>query len=631
MFSLEHESMINKTSHRYVLVAIRNVVDHTPWFIWAIIDFILDICMFWIRKAYEIYTRKDPLREYEENIKNAKTYNEWKKIARKIDRFTHMDIWRQNLVSKLYDYVLINERLKQLREARLDNNDEMIISLLRSGLIRNFGGIARKRLYIKSYLGTKYQIEEYIDEVLDCLAYLSSSITSRNRKNKDEYISNTRQLKLEFFNDVKQSFGSTALLLQGGSLFGLCHLGVIRALYFKRLLPKIIGGSAVGAAVASLVCSLDDEELTQMLWSVVDTMGDIDAYNHDVDQRFGNVIENVVGKGYSQDVLIFLEFVRDTVGDITFEEAYSKTGRILNIVVHPSHSCIPSLLNHITAPNVVIWTAIYASTGTGVLSDDVQLCIKDLDNCIVPKFPEINIKFLKPEEVSYSQQYFVGKQRNDSTQGIRNFRFEKGSPYARLTELFNVNHFIISLARPYLAPLISRDLEHIPHSKLTYKDQLNKKRSGDVHVVQHKKKEDDIYYDRTRLSLNGIEKKADTMGQSFFTKVKTLTGMEIQHRIEVMNKLGLLSNLIKRICIDEKPSTPQSLTSIREVVLVPELTFLLKDFGKVFDIHKTMENIPYWVLVGERSVWPLFPLLRVRCSIEFTLDDFCSIQRTKTK
>ena len=55
----------------------------------------------------------------------------------------------------------------------------------------------------------------------------------------------------------------------------------------------------------------------------------------------------------------------------------------------------------------------------------------------------------------------------------------------------------------------------------------------------------------------------------------------------------------------------------------------MKDFGRVFDVHKTMENIPYWVLVGERSVWPLFPLLWSRCAIEFALDDLYNLHRNE--
>lgn len=70
-----------------------------------------------------------------------------------------------------------------------------------------------------------------------------------------------------------------------------------------------------------------------------------------------------------------------------------KTEKILNIVVHPTNQCVPSLLNYITAPNVIIWTAIYASIGTGVLSDDVALYVKDFNNEIVLQTPDVDVKF----------------------------------------------------------------------------------------------------------------------------------------------------------------------------------------------------------------------------------------------
>lgn len=86
-----------------------------------------------------------------------------------------MDLWRQNFISKHYDYVLIDERIKSLAEARENNDSQKIMSLLRSGLIRNFGGIAQKRLYLKSYMGTKFKIEEYINEILHCLEFLNKA------------------------------------------------------------------------------------------------------------------------------------------------------------------------------------------------------------------------------------------------------------------------------------------------------------------------------------------------------------------------------------------------------------------------------------------------------------------------
>ncbi|RLV92004.1 Lipase 3 [Spathaspora sp. JA1] len=568
-----------------------------PPYLWELFEFIMDICFFWVKELYHFSTKQDPLREQLKKLKNVVTYNEWKKCGGEVDKLTNMDLWRQNFVSRHYDYVLVNDRIKVLSEARENGDARKIMSLLRSGLIRNFGGISQKRLYLKAYMGTKLKIEEYINEVLSCLDYLNETLNS----DTDEFIMNSRQLKLDFFHDVRQSFGCTALVLQGGSLFGLCHLGVVKALYLKGLLPRIIGGSAVGAAVASLVGTLTDQELIPILMSIEELMKNIDILNHDVDEIYGNVIENVVKKGYSQDILIFMKFVKDTIGDVTFEEAYMKTEKILNIVVHPNNQSIPSLLNYVTAPNVIIWTAIYASIGTGVLSDKVQLYVKDFNNEINLHTPDLDVQFLKPQDVTYNQQFF----QNSESSSI------KQSPYTRLTELFNVNHFIISLARPYLAPLINNDLKHY--------DQFGK--------VKYNKTTSSRKYEDSQGNLTQVKKYTKDTGYNFGKHFKNIIGMEIQHRLNVLNRLGLLNDTMKRFFIDEKPSQLQSVASIREITIVPELRYLLRDFGRVFDVHKTMENIPYWVLVGERSVWPLFPLLWTRCSVEFALDDLYNLHR----
>ncbi|ODV68565.1 hypothetical protein HYPBUDRAFT_238304 [Hyphopichia burtonii NRRL Y-1933] len=692
--------MFKKVAAAVLLPIFTYIVNHIPAFVWVIMDFVIDLCLFWMKNVYHVYNSKDELKELLKTLKNVQSYGEWKKTVTEIDRVTNMDLWRQNFISKHYDYILINDRIKLLREARMSEDAQLMMSLLRSGLIRNFGGVSQKRLYTKSYMGTKFKIEEYIVEVLNCLNYLNESIRTPTEKSNDNFIMNSKQLKLDFFHDARQSFGCTALLLQGGSLFGLCHLGVVKALYFKGLLPRVIGGSAVGAAVASLVCTLSDHELIPILLSIADVMKNIDSLNHDVDERYGNIIENVVKKGYSQDILIFLKFVRDTIGDLTFEEAYLKTEKILNIVVHPTHQSVPSLLNYITAPNVIIWTAIYASIGTGVLSDNVQLYVKDFNNNIVPKSPDFEVNFLKPQDVSYQQQYFSHTRKEGSMNQEdfdnnpildepnhrsnkfkdQHFNLKKNSPYTRLTELFNVNHFIISLARPYLAPLISNDLKHYHsygkgiykttktvsepkfnlwpslskgnepstknnsnsfvhraqslHQLVPYQARNSRSSYADqpMNASQHTpiSKEMNKLLEKGKTSIEDVEQFTKDTGYNFVKHLKNVVGLEIQHRLDVTNKLGLLPDIIKRLCIDEKPLTPQSLTSIREITIVPELRYLLKDFGRVFDVHRTMENIPYWVLVGERSVWPLFPILWTRCSIEFALDDLYNIHRKKS-
>lgn len=55
---------------------------------------------------------------------------------------------------------------------------------------------------------------------------------------------------------------------------------------------------------------------------------------------------------------------RFTCGDMTFEEAYQKTGRILCITLSSTTKKAPPILvNYITAPNVTVASAVIASAG----------------------------------------------------------------------------------------------------------------------------------------------------------------------------------------------------------------------------------------------------------------------------
>ncbi len=142
----------------------------------------------------------------------------------------------------------------------------------------------------------------------------------------------------------------------------------------------------------------------------------------------------------------------------------------------------------------------------------------------------------------------------------------RDSPLHRIGELFNVNHFIISQARPYLAPFLRSDLHH-----------PNPKQDG-----------------RWRLTM----------------PILRLVVLEVQHRLHQLDELGFLPLSIRRFLLDENVPGP-SLT------LVPELT--PEDFFKLLE-NPTKEAIDYWILRGERSVWPAVTALKIRCAIEVELD-----------
>lgn len=73
---------------------------------------------------------------------------------------------------------------------------------------------------------------------------------------------------------------------------------------------------------------------------------------------------------------------------ISFQEAYVKTGRILNIIVHAKRKHeVPVLLNYLTAPDVVIWSAASASCAAPGIYDTAILMAKDSKGSIVPWNP----------------------------------------------------------------------------------------------------------------------------------------------------------------------------------------------------------------------------------------------------
>lgn len=82
--------------------------------------------------------------------------------------------------------------------------------------MRNLGGLNDARLFEKCPTGTKHLIEDYTNEVVrdaDVLAELQVEGVL------------TKDTRAEFFNDTRQSFGNTALMLQGGATFGACDCG----------------------------------------------------------------------------------------------------------------------------------------------------------------------------------------------------------------------------------------------------------------------------------------------------------------------------------------------------------------------------------------------------------------------
>ena len=265
----------------------------------------------------------------------------------------------------------MNERRLAIISAMEEEDILGLVNLLRSGLLRNLGNITTPKLFNRAYAGTKLLIEEYVTQVALAIEYMTALPTNQSFETGW-----TSQVKLDLLHDTRQAFGRSTLVLQGGAMFGLCHLGVVKALHLRGLLPRIITGTATGALIAALVGIHTEDELLDFLNGDGIDLTAFARHSHEITggeekeglvtkQRTGIVqtslrrLTRFIREGYFLDVNVLEECVRANVGDLTFEEAYARTKRVLNITVATSgRGGVPNLLNYLTAPNVVSITGL---------------------------------------------------------------------------------------------------------------------------------------------------------------------------------------------------------------------------------------------------------------------------------
>ncbi|KAJ3025690.1 UNVERIFIED_CONTAM: hypothetical protein HDU68_006805 [Siphonaria sp. JEL0065] len=351
----------------------------------------------------------------ETKMANANSYGVWSVAAENLDRIKELDKnWSLDDESMIYDYKLIRHRREMLQKARNSKDIPQMIYLLRSGLLRNLGGLNEISLYSHLFLKTKKLIEDYHKEVVQNIQEISKCPHSTG--------------KHEFLTDTRQSFGCTALILHGGASFALYHFGVAKVLFEQSLLPRIISGSSISALVAALICIHTDDELSR----IFDASGiKLDAFQSKAKGGYWRKFERLVKHGYLLDSNVLTQCVNENLGDITFEEAFKKTRRILNITVSSERKNeVPRLLNYLTAPTVLIRTAACASASSLGVFRSVDLLAKDKSGKVVP-WTASHIKW------------------GDSS-------YDSESPETRLAELFNVNHFIVSQSSPLATPFLPK-------------------------------------------------------------------------------------------------------------------------------------------------------------------------------
>ena len=341
-------------------------------------------------------------------MKQATTYEEWKAAALAEDERTGADEWRRTEKSRRYDFEAIRDRLEELREVRASGDPHRLLFYLNEGIHGNQGGMGSSALYRRTEFGTKDLITDYTRELTEALNQLAE-VSGRTIRLGD---------KLEFFRRASHCFGRTAMMFSGGGTLGLFHVGVAKTLFEQNLLPTVLSGASAGSIVAAILGTSDDDEIR----SAVNAKSVSDAFNGITEANLEAANSEARRGRHRMGVDDVRDFVHSQIPDLTFAEAFEKTGRRINISISPRQlHQQPRLMNAITSPNVYVRETVMASCAIPGIFPPVTLAAKNRAG--------------KRQPYVASREWVDGSVTNDL-------------PARQLSRLYGVNHFITSQVNP---------------------------------------------------------------------------------------------------------------------------------------------------------------------------------------
>ena len=355
------------------------------------------------------------LKNLQKQMDQAVTYEQWSQFAQQHDEISGQKGWRAVDKTSQYDYSQIRLRLDKLRQLRARQDYQGLLFTLNEGIHGNLGGMGRHSLYSRAKFGTKTLIEQYIDEVDDSLRFLAEL-------ESDDI---TTQQKIDFFYCANICFGRSALMLSGGGVLGFYHMGVVKTLLSEGLLPRVISGSSAGALVAAVIGTHTDKEL-EFFYDPANVVSE-------AEQEASVFSKMFFGANPRIEVGDLEKLVARMIPDLTFHEAYEKTGRQISISIAPAELHQQSrLLNAITSPNVYLRAAVMASCAVPGVFPPVMLMAKNQHGEAQPYLPTL--------------KWVDGSIADDL-------------PAKRLQRLYSTNHFIVSMVNPIAIPFLNKNGE----------------------------------------------------------------------------------------------------------------------------------------------------------------------------
>jgi TAG lipase / steryl ester hydrolase / phospholipase A2 / LPA acyltransferase len=263
----------------------------------------------------------------ERELDGLEAYSQFQQAAKRLGDLCNFENWRNNDRPESCDYDVsqLQHRIRKIQQARHSRDPEKMFYLLRTQVSRYVSGINEELLFHPFLLGTKKLIEEYVDAVCDLIDDFTNLCLSDGTCYD--------QLRFaELFGEVTKSYGKTAGLFSGGGTLGMRHVGTIKGLYETGNLPRVISGSSAGSIVCAVLCSKTDENLQRVLENFCH--GDLKVFvGNDEPSGWLYRLAYFWSNGHFFDSKNLERVMKYHLGDVTFLEAYRRTGRILNVSI----------------------------------------------------------------------------------------------------------------------------------------------------------------------------------------------------------------------------------------------------------------------------------------------------------
>ena len=344
-------------------------------------------------------------------MREAEDYAEWYQSALEYCNSYGFYQWRKHKKDDLFDYREITHRISGIRtllnEAKSKpsaESTERLMLHLRSDMVRGPCGICNTTAFTYT-IGTKRIIEEYLEAIQEAIGFIAGNTAVAPSES------------YKYLTECCRCHGLTALLLSGGQSLSMYHMGVCRGLFRMGVLPQVLCATGTAAVVASYVCTTTDTDLEEFFkdGSAMYEKFSFDKFHVEAARKqttyarsrsslyesdttdapkekdeallskMGRRFKRFCETGTFMDINVVADFVAVNIGDLTFREAFEKTGRILNIVISNLSECsvviphteytVPQsvhgdgetkwVANYLTAPDVLIRSAAVAAISHG--------------------------------------------------------------------------------------------------------------------------------------------------------------------------------------------------------------------------------------------------------------------------